>query len=372
MRSLFLVVLCSCGGLGAYSEGAGICLGKACGTGDDTDVGGGVTPDGEDCTDGVDNNGDNVEDCDDPACEGVCDADHDGFIAVARGGPDCDDTTTAIRPDASEICDGIDNDCDRLIDDDDDVVVGATIWYDDADDDGYGDPNLFAARCDPGDAQVVQLGGDCDPRSSAVNPGASERACDGVDNDCDGATPDSRDADNDGADSCDDCDDNDRAVHPGAPDACGDGADTNCDGFECSTFSDDFESGALGAAWTSSGAARWAVDSSRVHAGAWAARSGNISDNQLSTLEITLSYASSGTISFWHKESTESGYDYLLFLVDGTEQARWSGNNVWQQEAWRIPAGVHTFKWRYDKDSSRSDNDDTVYLDDVRADGSVP
>ena len=35
---------------------------------------------------------------------------------------DCDDSDPAINPDAEEICDEIDNDCDELIDDDDDSL----------------------------------------------------------------------------------------------------------------------------------------------------------------------------------------------------------------------------------------------------------
>jgi hypothetical protein len=367
------IVLAGCGSLKAYSEGSGVCIGKGCPVGDtdDTDAPAEVTPDGEDCTDNVDNNNDSLRDCEDPACASTCDQDDDGFFALARGGEDCDDTNAAVRPDAAEICDGVDNDCDRLVDDEDSEVSGATIWYADADGDGYGDPDLFAARCDAGDAPVVDRAGDCDPTSAAVSPAEAELACDGLDNDCDAITPDSRDGDNDGALSCDDCDDGDPAFRPGAPDACGDGWDTNCDGVECGTFSDDFESGTLGPAWSSVGGAWWEADNSRARRGSWCARSGNIGHNQLSTLELTLSYATPGDISFWHKESSESTYDVLVFLVDGVEQARWSGNTVWQQEAWRVPAGIHTFKWRFDKDGSQSEHDDAVFIDDVEADGSV-
>ncbi|MCB9745067.1 MAG: hypothetical protein H6740_20935 [Alphaproteobacteria bacterium] len=45
------------------------------------------------------------------------DADADGFFV----GEDCNDDDAAINPGAAEICDdGIDNDCDELIDDADD------------------------------------------------------------------------------------------------------------------------------------------------------------------------------------------------------------------------------------------------------------
>ena len=65
------------------------------------------------------------------------DEDGDGFHA----GQDCDDLNADINPAATEICDGLDNDCDELIDDEDDNVDVGTgeVFYVDADEDGYGD-----------------------------------------------------------------------------------------------------------------------------------------------------------------------------------------------------------------------------------------
>ena len=61
----------------------------------------------------------------------------DGYVA---NDDDCDDDDGAINPDADEVCDNEDNDCDGTVDEDD--AVDATTWYEDGDGDGYGDPQV--------------------------------------------------------------------------------------------------------------------------------------------------------------------------------------------------------------------------------------
>ena len=70
----------------------------------------------------------------------------DGYVA---NGEDCDDGDEAINPVATEICDDLDNDCDLLIDDEDDTLdlESAPAWYEDADADGYGNPDLTTVAC---------------------------------------------------------------------------------------------------------------------------------------------------------------------------------------------------------------------------------
>ena len=66
----------------------------------------------------------------------LSDADGDGFTEDV----DCNDQDSAVNPDASEICDGIDNDCDGGIDDADDSVDSSTVtvFYADGDLEGFG------------------------------------------------------------------------------------------------------------------------------------------------------------------------------------------------------------------------------------------
>lgn len=153
-----------------------------------------------------------------PVRDTLVDNDGDGHYK----GPDCDDTNPAINPDAEEVCDGIDNNCDSQIDE--------TCDYDS---DGYSPEE-----------------GDCDDTDQYINPGATE-ICDDKDNDCDSQIDEGvkltfyRDSDNDsygstaGIQACSapegyvansgDCDDTNPNIHPGAADPC-DGIDNNCDG----------------------------------------------------------------------------------------------------------------------------------------------
>jgi large repetitive protein len=110
-------------------------------------------------------------------------------IHLINGG-DCDDADDAVSPGQIEVCNGLDDDCDQAIDDADAGVDPSTrtYWYQDADSDGYGNPNRNRLACQ-GPPGSVANGDDCNDTRSQLNPGATE-ICNDVDDDCDGLVDD--------------------------------------------------------------------------------------------------------------------------------------------------------------------------------------
>lgn len=110
--------------------------------------------------------------------EEIRDFDQDG-ITVDAG--DCNDTNALIHPKAEEICDGLDNDCDGVIDD----VLNMPVWALDLDQDGYGGEEIREG-CFQENSQEVDLLGDCNDEDPLVFPTADETWQDAfTDNDCD-------------------------------------------------------------------------------------------------------------------------------------------------------------------------------------------
>ncbi|MBA3285833.1 MAG: T9SS type A sorting domain-containing protein, partial [Nitrosopumilus sp.] len=142
---------------------------------------------------------------------------------------DCDDNNAAINP--------------------------TTVWYLDADNDGYYTGSGVTSCASPGTGYKytgLTGGGDCNDANAAINPSATE-VCDDIDNNCNGQIDEGlsmntyyKDSDGDEYGnaavtiiSCSppvgyvsnntDCNDGDATVYPGAPELC-DGKDNDCDG----------------------------------------------------------------------------------------------------------------------------------------------
>jgi len=164
-------------------------------TGDCNDNAAAINPAASEICDNIDNN------CNGMTDEGLTfityytDADNDGFgtgsgqSLCANPGPgfatqagDCNDdpaTGGMTNPDATEICDNIDNNCNGMTDE-----GVQTTFYRDMDGDGFGNPAVTQLACSAPMGYVAN-DDDCDDTNGAIKPGATE-VCDGVDNNCDG------------------------------------------------------------------------------------------------------------------------------------------------------------------------------------------
>ena len=163
---------------------------------------------------------------------------------------DCDDANALVSPAGTELCNGIDDNCDGLVDEA--TAADASTWYADVDKDGYGDASSSQLACDTPAGHVAD-NTDCDDARKLTNPGATEY-CNTADDDCNGVVDDGavdartywEDADGDAYGNAaypqtacstpagyvrddDDCDDADAAINPGAAEVCN-SIDDDCDG----------------------------------------------------------------------------------------------------------------------------------------------
>lgn len=179
---------------------------------------------------------------------------------------DCDDTNAAINPDAAELCDDLDNNCNGMIDD----GLAFVTYYEDSDGDGYGSMVSISACTRPSGYSVTP--GDCNDTDAEVNP-STEETCDGRDNNCNGMSDEGlatatyyQDSDGDGYGSAasltactqpsgyvlssGDCDDANANINPGSPELCDD-RDNNCnnlidEGLMDMTFYEDLDGDGYG------------------------------------------------------------------------------------------------------------------------------
>jgi hypothetical protein len=136
-------------------------------------------------------------------------------------------------------------------------------------------------------------------------------------------------------------------------------------------FLGNFEGGSIPTGWTTYGDADWFIcgigscgnPSGNPLNGSYMAESGDINDAETSSIELTIDTLA-GDVSFDYETSTESGWDYLRFYVDGSLTMSWSGVTDGTYTT-TVSSGAHTFQWMYYKDFSVSSNDDTVWIDDV-------
>jgi formylglycine-generating enzyme required for sulfatase activity len=253
-------------GWGDASAAAGIDPGNDC-----DDAVNAVSPDADEICDEDDTDEDCSGAAEDDATDAstwYADSDGDGFgdaesttaacelpSGHVSNSTDCNDAEALIRPDAAEVCDGFDNDCDGAVDSADIGIVYSeeNVYYADVDLDGYGDSDASAEACSQPDGHVTN-NEDCNDSVSAISPVADE-ICDDDDNDCNGAVDEDQaidastwfeDGDGDGfgdsgstevacvasvgfVEDSTDCNDAEALINPDAAEVC-DSIDNDCNG----------------------------------------------------------------------------------------------------------------------------------------------
>lgn len=226
--------------------------------GDCDDADAGVFPGNTETCNGIDDN------CSGGVDEGVmltfyADPDGDGYgdasssvtacaapAGYVANSADCNSAIGSVNPGATEVCNGIDDNCSGAADE------GVTsVYYGDADSDGYGSSSSGTSNACSAPSGYVNNSTDCNDASASVRPGMPE-TCNGIDDNCSGVADEGvtltfyRDSDSDGygnvavtstgctvppgyVPNSSDCNDTTNTVRPGAPEVCN-GSDDNCNG----------------------------------------------------------------------------------------------------------------------------------------------
>ena len=127
-----------------------------------------------------------------------------------------------------------------------------------------------------------------------------------------------------------------------------------------------FEQGLEGFEWENDPQHPWVVSSTEPNAGSFCLQSGDIENNETSTLTILYNVENlNDEIRFLRKTDSEMNGDFLRFYIDGTMMQEWSGSLNWREMVFPVTQGEHTFSWVYEKNGSGSMGSDHAWIDEI-------
>lgn len=134
-----------------------------------------------------------------------------------------------------------------------------------------------------------------------------------------------------------------------------------------SIYWQDFETQITCPIWCTSGDALWSYFGIGKF-GSQSVISGLITHNQSSDLTMALTSEEGCLVSFYGAVSSEIGFDWLVWYVDGELIEGVSGfaaAPVWFPFTFAVPPGTHTIMWAYEKDGSGTAGLDGGLIDGV-------
>jgi hypothetical protein len=95
-------------------------------------------------------------------------------------------------------------------------------------------------------------------------------------------------------------------------------------------------------------------------------QSGNIPHNTNTQVAMNVEVLEPGEISFARRVSTEGGWDYLRFYINGVKFDEWSGEVAWSEVSIDVAqTGPTEFMWSYEKDQYVQSGEDAAWIDEI-------
>lgn len=117
--------------------------------------------------------------------------------------------------------------------------------------------------------------------------------------------------------------------------------------------------------WNNTSSSPWFETSTTSYSGATAMQSGGIGNNMATALSLEVDLNNWGEVSFARRVSSESGFDFLRFYIDGQLKDSWSGEVAWDEASFVVFGGTHTLEWVYEKDEILDGGEDAAWVDQI-------